>query len=51
MLLSEKLTLLIAEPGCGDAQRLTLIRDGLAQIVEYSSDIAEATLDRAYKVA
>jgi phosphate uptake regulator len=51
MQLSEKLTLLIAEPSCGDAQRLTLIRDGLAQIVEYSSDIAEATLDRAYKVA
>jgi len=49
MLLSERLSQLIAEAQ-GVDPRLTLIRDGLAQIIEYSSDIAEATLDRAYKV-
>ena len=51
MLLSDRLTALIAETDNVNAQRLTLIRDGLVQIVEFSSDIAEATLDRAYKVA
>jgi phosphate uptake regulator len=51
MHLSERMTTLIAETDNVDAQRLTLLRDGLAQIVEFSSDIAETTLDRAYKVA
>ncbi len=50
MQLSERLSTLIAEAE-GVDPRLTLIRDGLAQIVEYSSDIAETTLDCAYKVA
>jgi phosphate uptake regulator len=50
MQLSERLSTLIAEAE-GVDPRLTLVRDGFAQIVEYSSDIAETTLDRAYKVA
>lgn len=51
MLFSERVTALIAEADNVDIPRLTMLRDGLAQIVEFSADIAEVTIDRTYKVS